>query len=102
MTLVRQRKFYDIMHAPRKGFVDVLTEIAREDDAAAVLFDLLQQIGHFDVSVPVMCVLSLGTLAEKRIGFVKEKYRVAALGGAKDTVEILLRLANGFADQTGE
>ena len=79
-----------------------LLKIAREDDNAFVFFDLLQQVSHFDVGVAVVRVLHFRAFAEKRVGFVEEKYRVAALGGAKDAIEIFLRLANVFADQTGE
>jgi hypothetical protein len=57
---------------------------------------------YLDIRVPIMRVLRLGSLAEKCIGFVKEKYRVATLGGAKDTIEIFLGLANVITDQTGE
>ena len=49
-----QRKLDHVVHAPRKGVVDVLAEVAGEDHHPVVLFDFLQQVGHFDVGVAVV------------------------------------------------
>ena len=70
--------------------------------SAVVLFELLQEIGDFDIGVAVVRVLHFAPLAEKGVGFVEEENRVAPVGRRRRRVEVLLRLADVLADDAGE
>jgi hypothetical protein len=90
------------MHPPHEGIVQVLAQVGRQDRDPLVLFHLLQQVTDLDIRIAVVRVFDLGTLAEERIGFVEEKNRAARLGLAKNVMEVLLGLADIFADDLRE
>src|SRR5262245_13933067 len=75
------------MCAPRKCTVNVLAQIAGEDDDTFVLFDLLEQVGHFDIRVPVVRVFHFGAFAKERVCFIEE-YCIAALRGAENPDQV--------------
>ncbi len=49
-----------------------------------------------------MAVLDLAALAEERVGLVEEEDRAAILGGIEEAAQVLLRLADIFADHRRE
>ena len=46
------------MHAPGEGLVDVLAQVAGENDDAVILLHALEQISHLDGGVAVVYVFA--------------------------------------------
>ena len=62
----------------------------------------LQQVIDLDVGIAVVAVLDLAALAEQRVRLVEEQDRAAVLGRVEQPAQILLGLADIFADHRGE
>ena len=90
------------MKTAGERLVDVTAEICRQDDGTVVLFELLEEIGDFDVGVAVVRVFHFAPLAEEGVGFVEEEYALGAARGGEDAIEILFRLADILADDAGQ
>ena len=81
-----------------KACVERALHVGGEDRQAAISLHALQQIVDLDVGVAVVAVLDFAALAEQRVGFVEEQDRAAVLGGVEQPAQVLLRLADVFAD----
>ncbi len=86
------------MHAAAERRIDVARQIRCQDYHAVERLEPLQKEGDLDVGVAVVRVLHFAALAEQRVGFVEEQDGVAVAGEREDAVEMLLGLANVFAD----
>src|SRR5205814_1680216 len=95
---VRERELDDEAEPPDESLVDVLAEVAGEDDRALVLLDALEEEVDFDVGVAVVRVFDLRALAEDGVGLVEEEDGVALGRLVEDAAQIFLRLAVVLAD----
>ena len=56
--------------------------------------DMLEEIAHVEIGIPILCIFHLRACSKERIGFVKEENRFTAFGPPKYSPQIFLRLAN--------
>ena len=76
--------------------------VGGEDRQPAIGLHALQQVVDLDIGVAVVAVLHLAALAEQRVGLVEEQDRAAVLGRVEQPAQVLLGLADVFADHGGE
>jgi hypothetical protein len=69
-----------------------------QDRHARMMFHSMQQIIHLDIRITAMRIMNLRPFPEERVRFIEKKNHILASGGAKDSAQILLRLANIFGD----
>ena len=100
--LARKRKFDDESDAPGESVVDVLPQIGGENGHASVFLHFLQQVGDFNVRVPIVRILNFRAFAKQGVGFVKKQDSVAVFSLGENAVEIFFRLADIFAHHRRE
>ncbi len=75
MLLFGQREVDDRIEPANERLVDVRPKVGGEDREAVEHFHPLEQVGDFDVRVPVTRVLDLGALAEEGVRLVEQQDR---------------------------
>lgn len=56
--------------AASKRVVKVTTMIGGKDDQTGMLLQTLEQVGDFDIGMPVLRILALAALAEQRLRLI--------------------------------
>ena len=93
---------HHIGDAPHKRRVDVLHQVGGQHAHPVVILDLLEQIGHLHVGVPVVGVLYVAPLAEDGVALVEEQDAIGIAGLVEHGLQVLFRFADILADDLGD
>ena len=99
---IREGKANDEAQPAQERVVDMILQIRGQHRDAAIRVEPLQQIAHLQIGVAVAAVAHLAAPAEQRVALVEQEHRAGFLGGVENALEILLGLADIFADHRGE
>src|SRR5690349_21055628 len=90
------------MKAPSEGWIDLVPQIAGEDDQALVRVEALQQVADLGVGIPVGAVPDFPPLAEESIRFVEEQHGAASVRDREYGIKILGSLAHPLRYHAGK
>jgi len=79
ISCVWQRKIDHEVHAPDKGFIQVVAQVGRQDHHPFIFFHLLQQVSHLDIGIAVVCIPHLRAPAKKGVRFIEEQNGIGCL-----------------------
>ena len=99
---LREGEMHHIGDAPHKRRVDVLHQVGGQHAHPVVILDLLEQIGHLHVGVPVVGVLYVAPLAEDGVALIEEQDAVGIAGLVEYGLQVLFRFADILADDLGD
>ena len=99
---IRLWKIDDEPQPPQEGRIEVLAQIRRQDSEARICLHALQQKCDLDIRVTVMSVLDFTAPAEQGISLVDEKCGAGLFSIGEDPVDVLLGIADIFADDSGQ
>ena len=76
----------DHLRPGRKGLLDALRSIGREDDDSLVTLDALEEMGRLRIRISIMGIVDPTACPEQRVCFIEKEDRVGVFGGGEDAV----------------
>src|SRR5688572_31405830 len=101
-TALRCREFDDVSKPSNERLIDILLSICRKDRDAFVTFQSEQQVTDLHVGITIVAIADPAAFPEKSIGLVEKENGPGLVRGGKYSSDILLGLADVFADDRRE
>lgn len=92
----------DHLKAANKSVVDLILDIAGENDETRGRFQALEQVTDFQIGVAIGAVLNFGALAEERFRFIEKEDAMTFFGFAEGRLQIFFRFRRPIWKRCGQ